>query len=250
MPTDNHRITTIYGLYSTSNKDEIKYIGQTTCTLKRRLSGHIKIAKHLKTKKDIWIYSELSKGFEVKILEIKTNAIWDKTEIEVIADFKSCGSNLVNTLSGGSGSRDYPQELKNKISDTVKQLWNSKEYRENRVTKKGVTWSQSRRESHNNKTKEQKTESGKKSLLKMTKEQVFNRASIAAKALWEQRRSNGTDRGVNCNGAKLNDILVYEMRVKHKAGMSFVEIAKQYGVSSRGASKAIKGETWAHVAQP
>jgi hypothetical protein len=251
MSNDNHRTCSIYFLYSSRNIFEIKYIGQTTTSLQKRLSSHIKVSKKSKTKKDCWIQQELNDGFTVSIGLLEENAIWDSSEIEIIKKFKSYDLELVNTLSGGSGSRDYPQELKDKISAISKNLWSDENYRKKQSELKlGVSWSKARRESHNAKTPEEKTESGKKSILKMTKEQITNRSKVASKALWEQKRLNGTDKGVHCNSAKLNDTLVYEMRVKHKSGISFAEIARQYGVSRKGASKAITGETWSHVKFP
>ena len=49
MSNDNHRTCSIYFLYSSRNIFEIKYIGQTTTSLQKRLSSHIKVSKRLKS---------------------------------------------------------------------------------------------------------------------------------------------------------------------------------------------------------
>lgn len=49
------------------------------------------------------------------------------------------------------------------------------------------------------------------------------------------------------HAAKLNEKIVLTMRVLRKKNMSFNEIAKKFGVTTRTAWRAITGRTWKHV---
>lgn len=50
----NHMEIKIYTLHSTRNLQEIRYVGKTKQTLKRRLAGHLSAAKK---KFNRWLYS-------------------------------------------------------------------------------------------------------------------------------------------------------------------------------------------------
>lgn len=53
--------------------------------------------------------------------------------------------------------------------------------------------------------------------------------------------------GVHRPGAKLNDQIVVHMRSAHAGGKSINQIAREIGVSSATARKAIHALTWSHV---
>jgi len=93
----------VYGLYS-SRDDELRYIGQTTQPLKKRLSQHINYSKTKRTAVHKWIYREILLGFVVTIRVIIDEAVFNSTEIELIAHYKSIGTRLLNLTEGGEGT--------------------------------------------------------------------------------------------------------------------------------------------------
>ena len=53
--------------------------------------------------------------------------------------------------------------------------------------------------------------------------------------------------GERCNGAKLTDPQIFEIRSAHAAGVSQPELAKRYGVVQSNISRIVNGRTWLHV---
>ena len=98
------RPVTIYALCS-SRDCEIRYIGQTTQTVKHRLAQHKSYARKLKsTAVHKWLVREMDQGFDVQIMVICHDAIWNITEIELIAKYKEMGCRLLNLTEGGEGT--------------------------------------------------------------------------------------------------------------------------------------------------
>jgi hypothetical protein len=94
----------IYGLASTAD-GEIRYVGQTTQTVKRRLAFHVSYAKrHAASHLDRWINKVARDGFKVNAVVLDGQAIWNITEVSVIAKFRSHGASLLNIMAGGQGS--------------------------------------------------------------------------------------------------------------------------------------------------
>lgn len=67
--------TFIYTLASSKNPNDIRYVGKTTQTLKRRLQGHLCDAKKSKKRKTNryslnWINKEIDEGYEIIIEEL------------------------------------------------------------------------------------------------------------------------------------------------------------------------------------
>jgi len=85
----------IYGLSSSENPEDIKYIGYTKLSLKERLRGHRDDAIRKKYKKATWIKSLQNKGFNVIISLIEDNIPtleeMQEKEIQYIKIFKSLG---------------------------------------------------------------------------------------------------------------------------------------------------------------
>lgn len=136
--------------------DETKYIGKTI-NLEERLKGHINEYKSNKTTLKInWIKSLEKKGLIPIINVIDTDEVnfW---EIFYIQLYKSWNINLTNMTIGGTGGDTYTnnpnyedickrksismigknsgdkngsKKVKDKISKTLKSLWETKEYRE------------------------------------------------------------------------------------------------------------------------
>lgn len=94
---------TIYGLVSTRNLKEVKYVGATKQSLKCRLYAHIKECKKSISKKSIWITSEKNKGYTIKIIAIDITDRKNAASLEKqwIDKYNSMGYNLTNSTKGG-----------------------------------------------------------------------------------------------------------------------------------------------------
>jgi hypothetical protein len=99
------KLVRIYGLYSTRNCDDIKYIGKTICRLSDRMDKHRTDSRNpnKNTHKDRWIRREVRDGYKVNIKLIATGpeSNWQELEIFWIAEYKRLGYKLVNTELGG-----------------------------------------------------------------------------------------------------------------------------------------------------
>lgn len=93
----------VYGLKSSRN-DEIRYVGQTTQTLLFRLSQHRSYAKNKKTAVHKWMLRESGEGFVVSIVPLIENAVWNESEITLLAQWRSMGHKLLNLTDGGEGT--------------------------------------------------------------------------------------------------------------------------------------------------
>lgn len=80
-------------------KKEVRYIGKTKQTLKRRLSIHIR--QNSKCKKSIWIKELIKNGFKPEIILIEQcdNKNWKQREIYHISIYDK----LLNENKGGAG---------------------------------------------------------------------------------------------------------------------------------------------------
>lgn len=106
-------IVTFYTLASTRDVNDIKYVGKTKQTIKRRLQGHIckahetKKSNYFGTYNYNWINKEESDGYTIVIEEIESIDIpddsdeWKDYEIYWIAQFKVWGFKLTNIGKGG-----------------------------------------------------------------------------------------------------------------------------------------------------
>lgn len=107
----------IYTLSSTRNLNEVRYVGKTKQSLKRRLSQHLCSAR--KVLKDNygynynynWINKEIADGYDIEILEIDSlefldNESWEWLEEYWISQLKVWGFNLTNLTTGGDGNKN------------------------------------------------------------------------------------------------------------------------------------------------
>lgn len=110
-------IIRIYTLASSSSPEEIRYIGKTNQTLKRRLQGHLcdakkaKINNYTKNHNWNWISKQLEEGNtiiinEVDSMEFSENENWKWLEQYWISQFKCWGFNLTNLTDGGDGNQN------------------------------------------------------------------------------------------------------------------------------------------------
>ena len=99
---------TVYGL---QRKDEaqVRYVGQTTRPLHRRLHHHLCTARKDKAARHClqWLRKAMRDGVEVEIIPLVREAEWNVTEVEVIRRYREAGVDLVNAADGGKGSTGY-----------------------------------------------------------------------------------------------------------------------------------------------
>jgi len=123
----------VYGLYDPCN-DELRYIGQTTQSLKRRLYGHM-FSSNLKGTRHCqrWLAKLRSLNFIPVIRQLgeatsKENL--DALEIRLIAEAQTLGISLTNHSSGGGGAKGYKhtEEFKRRLSERmkIKPIWTPK----------------------------------------------------------------------------------------------------------------------------
>lgn len=147
----------IYTLASTRDLNDIRYVGKTKQTLKRRLQGHLcdaKKAEKLQNYKNHnynWINQELKNGYDIVIteldsLEFQENEDWKWFEQYWISQMKIWGFKLTNLTDGGDGNQNQhfsketielraskirgiprDEETKRKISKGLKGITRSKE---------------------------------------------------------------------------------------------------------------------------
>lgn len=119
VATDNEsKPVVVYGLRSSEN-GKIRYVGQTTQSLKKRIDAHFTPNKEGRKRRVWkWINGVLSRGFKIEAVVLQENAVWNESEIKWIAWFIDGGSSLVNSTSGGEGTfgRKWTQEQKDHMS--------------------------------------------------------------------------------------------------------------------------------------
>lgn len=111
---ENPRPVNIYTL-SDPETGEIRYVGKTVCTLKKRLRDHINLSQKNEYYSARWIRSLVSKNLEpiMRLIEICDENNWEEREKYHIAEMrKTC--DLTNVLDGGIG---LPEKHKRKLYD-------------------------------------------------------------------------------------------------------------------------------------
>ncbi len=93
----------VYGLYSTED-EIIRYVGQTTQPLNRRLHQHLADSKRADYRCSRWIRKVMRSGYEVKIVAIEEDCTIDEAEKAWISYYKRITPNLTNTCEGGNSS--------------------------------------------------------------------------------------------------------------------------------------------------
>lgn len=102
----SNKTVQIYALSSSSDKENIRYIGKTIVKLNRRLSQHVVESKRAKTYKQKWIKKEIERGNRIIITPLFSVPIvddWEKWEIHFIDKHKKLGYKLTNSTTGGEG---------------------------------------------------------------------------------------------------------------------------------------------------
>jgi len=106
--------------------NEIRYVGKTKASLKKRLSQHISNVKYeKKNHRKFWIESLLKESLvpTIQLLESCDENNWKEREIYWIKHLKEQNYRLVNMTDGG-------ETASNNISLIMKNTWKNQEYRE------------------------------------------------------------------------------------------------------------------------
>lgn len=91
----DRKLCFVYGLIDGFGR--VRYIGQTRCSLGRRLKLHLKDADRYDSPVCRW----LREALDVQIFMIDSNATWDVSEILWIDRYRREGHDLTNVLRGG-----------------------------------------------------------------------------------------------------------------------------------------------------
>lgn len=111
----------VYTLASSLAPDAIRYVGITN-DLRRRISHHISESRRYSTRKARWVASVLREGGAV-IARIDVAGVAQlvaKTrEVELIAELRDAGSDLVNLTAGGDGTvgRRHSDDARARMAD-------------------------------------------------------------------------------------------------------------------------------------
>lgn len=114
----------IYGLVNPNEPEKIRYIGQTSKSLKVRLRNHIDKAKREKAlnHRICWLKSLLIQDLQPTMILIEDNLTQQEANIKekfYIKLFKSMGANLVNTSEGGEYA-PTSEETREKLSKKLR----------------------------------------------------------------------------------------------------------------------------------
>lgn len=252
MADANARTCTVYAL--ASSKDGIvRYVGQTTGAVSKRLRKHVyhAVKNGRSTHRDCWMRKVVSGGFKVIATVLQDEAVWDVTEMWWIDELSRRGAKLVNSTAGGEGTINPTDELRAKIAGTVLDLWGNADYKARQsAAHKGTPWSDARRASCDSVSSETRSDRAKRGRMGLSPCVRSSIASVAAIAGARSRREAGTDKGIHVSSAKLNDEKVGLIRAMRAGGCSRTEVGRLFGVSRAAIRKIDIGETWTHVAQP
>lgn len=114
------KIYQIYGLYCPFT-DQLRYIGATSMSLKRRLLYHGYRARKQNSKRDIWLRSLMPLKPIIQPIEVCDESNWEEKERYWISKFRDEGFDLVNNSGGGKGplgakyTKEYMPQPKEKI---------------------------------------------------------------------------------------------------------------------------------------
>ena len=114
----------VYGLYS-SKDDILRYIGQTTQPMKKRFSQHLLYSKKKRTAVQKWMNRALEDGFKIYFKVLNGDAVFNDTEVELIAKYLDAGVHLLNHTKGGDGVLGHSPSLetRKKRSESAKRYW-------------------------------------------------------------------------------------------------------------------------------
>ncbi len=91
----------IYGLSCSNCPEDIRYVGKTSATLGRRLSGHKSDVRRNRNYRTNWI--KTCSELVISVIEEVDNQHLTMREIYWIAEYRRLGYQLVNATDGGEG---------------------------------------------------------------------------------------------------------------------------------------------------
>lgn len=201
----------IYGLID-PNTSEIRYVGKTIKSLKKRLSQHLSDIEKNNPHKFRWIKSLVSQDQKPLIIELEICD--EKNWVEREKYYIQTISNLTNITLGGENGLFFTDELIKKISDGVKNAWTNETFRKNHIDKMKLFWANEiNRINHSKKIKGNKhTDETKNKISESHKElwkneEYKNKQSLNNKTKWE-------------NDEYRNKILSFIQSDEHKKNVS------------------------------
>ena len=98
----------IYTLCDPRFPSDVRYVGKTSCSLKKRVSGHLSYASRSPSRTHLvsWLNSLTSEGLEPKasVVEVGDEGDWEEAEKRWISHYRIQGYNLCNSTDGGEGA--------------------------------------------------------------------------------------------------------------------------------------------------
>ena len=118
----------VYGIYHQDKPDEIRYIGQTVDLSGRKSCHRSRAKKGIKSPLYNWMRKHDGK---FKYIILKSNAVWNETEIDLIQKYRNDDHSLLNLTDGGDGSLGVKQtqEWIDKVQNSRKGYRHSEETR-------------------------------------------------------------------------------------------------------------------------
>jgi len=167
--------------------NEVRYIGKTIQTLKKRLTQHLCDGNN--TYKTNWIKKLKTNGLKPKIelIELVDDSEWVIREQYWISKY----NNLTNLTDGGESGAYFTDEILSKISKGVKNVWKNDEYRNNKIAKIKEYWSDpENRKKASERMKSRVFDYDRTNIINMKKEQwkddeYREKMSRQSKELWQ-----------------------------------------------------------------
>lgn len=225
-------MTYIYKLID-PRTDEIRYVGKTETTLKKRYSVHLRDAKNgTEWYVSRWIRQLLSYDMlpVMEVIEECFEETWAEREIYWIAYGRQMGWRLTNLTDGGDGTSGWvaSEKTKRNISEAKKGKKNTDEHNR-RIGEAKIGNQYHRGHKHTNET-----------LLKI------GEAQRGKKHTDEHRRKNSeAHQGEKHPNAKLIEADVHGIRRMFCEGRKDKEIAEMYGVTAKTINMIRHGKAWA-----
>lgn len=243
----------VYGLFA-SDEGDVRYIGQTRRDPIVRLRQHMIEARRGNARRQNWIRSVLARGASVEMCVLRTNAEWSTTEMEVLAEYRRLGADLVNGTDGGEGCLNPSPEVRAKMGDSKRGVKRTAEVKAKlRASNLRRFLCPHERERTAALTRES-----------MKKPDVQEKLMRAVQARWShpdarRRAAEASARSasrpetrvrMSRGAAKLTDEQVLEARRQRLRGAKITDLCVQYGLTPCPMSLLCRGLTFKHVPMP
>lgn len=227
------RAYTVYGLRD-SRDGVIRYVGQTSSPVNKRLASHISEANRGSKPKDEWIRSVQLSGAQVEIVTLVDQAEKDVDEVAQIAVFRSQGIELLNITGGGAGLSHCNDATRDRLSASTAARFSD----------------QAEREKTSSATREA-----------MQRDEVKEKLTVAAVARWSDegnraeqslkvadRFSRPEERAAQSDRtSKLTNQQVIEARRMRRSGTSLKDLCQMFGLAKASMSALCNGKTFKHL---